>query len=447
MSKGEFCLMANSLRDRDKKNIAAIQKLRFMPLSVTGGKGCYLIEEHGRRVLDLAGSWGAASLGYSYPAIIEAISAAVRSQAGASILSAISEPAVELAETLLEIIPGDGERRVWIGHSGSDANETAMRALAASSGRTRFISFIGSYHGGTAGSMGVSGHSAQRHAPKSPGLLLLPYPNPYRPFMGDETGGSVLELLDYHFATLDSPEEFAAIFIEPIMSDGGVIVPPQGFLKALEERCDQHGIRLVCDEVKVGLGRSGLMHCFQHEGLTPDVISLGKGLGGGLALSAVVGPAEVMDVAQAFAMTTTCGNPISVSAGLAVLRTIKEQNLAGHARRMGEKLMCGLHGLADRHPLIGDIRGRGLVIGIELIRDPERKTPASTETAKVVYRAYELGAVLYYVGMGSNVLELTPPLIIEEEEVKLAIAILDQALEDVEKSSVSDKKIADFQGW
>lgn len=439
--------MKRTLLERDAANIAAIQKLRFTPHTITGGLGCYLIDEDGRRLLDLSASWGAASLGYSHPAVVEAVTRAIGNQAGASILSSITEPAVELAGTLLDITPGKGERRVWIGHSGSDANEAAMRAVSASSGRPRFISFVGAYHGGTAGSMGISGHSVQTHAPKSTGLILLPYPNPYRPFLGDETGTVVLELLDYYFETVCPPEEVAAVFIEPVMSDGGLIVPPTGFLKALDERCRPHGIKMVCDEVKVGLGRSGLMHCFQHEGIAPDLVTFGKGLGGGVPLSAVLGPAEVLDVSQAFAMETTCGNPISASAGVAVLRTIREKNLPAQAADMGKRFMTGLEELEKKHPIVGDVRGRGLVIGVELVEDRDTRNPAPNAAAKVVYRAYELGAVFYYVGMGSNVLELTPPLIIDEKEVDLGIEILDQALEDVEKGRVPDEKVALFKGW
>jgi len=439
--------MAESLTNRDASVIAGIQKLRFFPQTVIAGEGCYLIDEDHRRLLDLSATWGAASLGYSHPALIQAVTSAVGSQAGASILAAIPELAVRLAETLLDIVPGEGQRRVWLGHSGSDANEAALRAILAATGRSRIISFIGAYHGGTAATMSISGHSSQTGAPKHPGALFLPYPDPYRPFQGDKTGGAVLELLDSHLATDCPAEEVAAAFIEPIMSDGGLIVPPPGFLKALEDRLRPHGVLLVCDEVKVGLGRSGLLHCFQHEGISPDVVTLGKGLGGGLPLSAALGPAQVLDVAQAFALETTSGNPVSAAAGLAVLRTIIEEDLAAHAAEIGGRLMAGIQDLAERHPLIGDVRGRGLAIGIELVCDRKTREPAAAETAKVAYQAHELGAILYYVGQSSNVLELTPPLILGQKEVDEALEILDQAFKDVEEGRVSDEKISGFQGW
>lgn len=439
--------MIDTLQNRDAKTIAGIQKLRFFPHSVVAGEGCYLIEENGRRLLDLSASWSAASLGYAHPAMVDAVTGSIRRQAGASILSAVNQPAVELAESLLSIVPGSDQRKVWLGHSGSDANEAALRAILAATGRPRVISFVGSYHGGTAGSMSISGHSSQTSAPKLPDVLFLPYPNPFRPLLNDRSGAAILELLNFHLASDCPPEEVAAVFMEPIMSDGGLIVPPSGFLRAIQDRLRPHGVLLVCDEVKVGVGRTGRLHCFQHEGLTPDVVTFAKGLGGGLALSAVVGPADIMDVAQAFAMETTCGNPISASAGLTVLKTIQEENLPDHAAEIGHKLLSELKSMADRHPLIGDIRGRGLAIGIELIQDQETKAPATLETAKVVYRAYELGAVFYYVGLHSNVLELTPPLILSHQEAEQALNILDKAIQDVEQGRVSDEKISGFKGW
>jgi 4-aminobutyrate aminotransferase len=317
----------------------------------------------------------------------------------------------------------------------------------AASGRTRVISFVGAYHGGTAGAMSISGHSSQTGTPKLPGSLFLPYPNPFRPFLNDPSGEMVLSLLDYHLDADFPAEEVAAVFMEPIMSDGGLIVPPAGFLKAVQDRLRPHGALIVCDEVKVGLGRSGRWHCFEHEGITPDVVTFGKGLGGGLPLSAVVGPPDILDVSQAFAMETTCGNPISAAAGLAVLRRIDEKKLMERAERIGRHLRSGFEDMAMRHKLIGDVRGRGLALGIELIKDTESRKPAPVETAKVVYRAYELGAVLYYVGLHSNVLEVTPPLIISRREAEEALGILNQALTDVEQGRVPDEKIRDFQGW
>jgi 4-aminobutyrate aminotransferase len=435
------------LFERDARVIADIERLRFFPLEVVGGEGSFLIAEDGRRLLDLSATWGAASLGYGHPAVVEAVTAATRSMAGAGILSAVSEPGVALAEDLLRIVPGHGERRVWLGHSGSDANEAAVRAIIASTGRSRVLSFVGAYHGGTAGSMAVSGHTAQEGVEKLPGLELLPYPDPYRPPGGDHAGEAVLARLDELFATTCPPEDVAAFFIEPIQSDGGMIVPAPGVLRELQDRCRRHGILVVCDEVKVGLGRTGILHAFQAEELTPDVVTFGKGLGGGLAVSAVVGPAPVMDVAPAFAIQTMAGNPVSASAARAVLATIETEDLPARAGVAGERLMGGLRRLAASHPLIGDVRGRGLAIGVDLVRDRDSREPATAEAARVVYRAFELGLVVYYVGMHSNVLELTPSLLLSDAEIDQALDVLDRAIGDVEEGRVPDDIAARFAGW
>lgn len=434
-----------SLRERDAQVIGNIARLRFSPLALTGGSGSYLIEEGGRQLLDLSASFGPAILGNSPTAVSEAIAAACANMAGASLLAFPNEHAVALAEELLRITPGRGERRVWFGHSGSDANDCAVRVLEAATGRSRFISFIGSYHGNLTGSMSVSGHTAMTHTLPRPGLVLLPFPEPYR---ADFSAEEVLRLLDHQFATTCPPQQVAAIFLEAIMADGGMLVPPSGFLAALQARCRRHGILIVVDEVKVGLGRTGLMHCFEHEGLEPDVVVFGKGLGGGLPLSAVIGPQALMDHAPAFALQTTAGNPVTAAAGRVVLRAIEEQGLVARANRVGTRLRAGLQALAGRHELIGDVRGRGLAIGLELVTDRALRAPVPvTTTAKIIYRAYQLGAVFFYVGLRANVLEFTPPLTLSEAEADAGVAILDQALEDVGAGRISDADVAPFMMW
>jgi 4-aminobutyrate aminotransferase len=434
-----------TLRERDAVSIARIGKLRFSPVCVVGGRGSRLIEEGGRELLDLSASFGAAALGYGHPALTHAVSAACAHMAGAGSLSLPNDHAIGLAEDLLRLTPGNADRRVWFGHSGSDANDCAMRVLQASTGRGRFISFIGSYHGGLSGSMSISGHTAMTHTLPRAGLTLLPYPDPYRRAFGAD---QVLALLDYQFATSCPPSQVAGIFIEPLMSDGGLIVPPPGFLKGVQDRCRRHGIAVVLDEVKVGLARSGKMHCFEHEELEPDLVVFGKGLGGGLPISALLGPASILDHAPAFAVQTTSGNPVAAAAGRAVLETLERENLIERARSVGRRLSNGLAALSARHPMIGEVRGRGLAVGVDLVADRSTREPVPTATtAKIIFRAYQLGALFFYVGLRGNVLELTPPLTLSEAEADEGVAIVDQALTDVENGLVSDADVAPFQMW
>jgi 4-aminobutyrate aminotransferase len=215
----------------------------------------------------------------------------------------------------------------------------------------------------------------------------------------------------------------------------------------LEQVCRRHDIYLVVDEVKVGMGRTGEWFAFQHSGVTPDVVILGKALGGGLPLSAVVARKEILDVGPALALFTTAGNALSCAAGLATIEAIEQDGLVENARKVGAYLHDRLASLKDDHRLVGDVRGLGLIQGVELVKDRQTKQPATKETAKVVFRACELGLVVFYAGMFSNVLELTPPLVLTEADVDQGVAILDQALSDVEAGRVSDEAVARYAGW
>ncbi|MBB4302551.1 4-aminobutyrate aminotransferase [Rhodobium orientis] len=439
--------MSFPLYEKDQKTLSKLQNLRFFPLAVTGGKGSYVTAEDGRKLLDLSASWGAASLGHGHPAYVAAITAAASNPAGASILSAASAPAIRLGERLLALTAGAGERRVWLGHSGSDANETVARAVVAATGRRRLMSFTGAYHGGTAGSMAVSGHSAQEGSDKADGLTLVPFPDPYRPFADDPSGAALLDQIEELLAGPCPGEETAAFFIEPIQSDGGLIVPPPGFFKRLAEICARYGILTVSDEVKVGMGRTGRLHCYMHEDFTPDIVVCGKGLGGGVPISAVIGPARILDFAVCFSMQTLHGNAICCGAAHAVLDTIENEKLIDNAATIGARLLSSLEALKEKHAEIGEVRGRGLAIGVELVTDRATKEPAKELAAKVVYRAFELGLVVYYVGMNSNVLELTPPLTLSAAEADEAVAIISQAISDAAAGRVDDAKLKGFEGW
>jgi 4-aminobutyrate aminotransferase len=437
----------STLYARDEAAIAGIEKLRFFPLEVVSGHGSTLVDPGGRELLDLSATWTASGLGHGHPAIVEAVSRAVRTAPGSSGLSAVHPDSVGLAEDLLALVPGTGERRVYLGHAGSDANDVALRACRHASGRRTIMAFEHSYHGGVGVAMGVSGVHVDAGIPADPDAVFLPYPNPFRPSSGDQKDiaadvAACLDLAEQHL----SGGAIACLIVEPILSDGGLVVPPEGFLARLHELCRRHGVPMICDEVKMGLGRPGTLHAFEHDGVVPDIVTFGKVLGGGLPLSAAVGPAEILDNPPAAALLTTAGNPVCTAAGRAVLATIVGDRLPEHAATIGALLADGLRGLAGSpgSERIGDVRGRGLAIGLELV-DPQTGDRDPRFAAQVVYRAWELGAVVYYVG--GNVLEITPPLVLTENEANRAVEILGAAIADAAAGKVNAEEVARYAGW
>lgn len=436
---------APALLDRDARIIAGNQKLRFFPASVVSGRGSEVIDDTGRRLLDLSAAWGANSVGHAHPRVIAAIGDAAATGAGASVLSATNPFAVELGELLLERTPGDGERRVLLGHAGTDANNSALAAARAATGRPRIVAFRGGYHGGSGAAQAVSGVFVDGGVPADPASALLDYPVE----TGDPAADAVA--LAHVFAALDAElagGDVAAIIVESHQSDGGLLVPPPGFLRGLAHRARAGGALLICDEVKVGLARTGRMHGFQHDGVVPDLVTFGKALGGGLPLSAVVGPAEVLDAAPASALLTTAGNAIAAASGRAVLETIAAEHLVEAAEERGIQLRTLIAELAERTPEIHEVRGRGLSLGIELRAEPgaqEREDADADFAKRVIYRMWQLGAICYLVR--DNVVELSPPLTLTAEEALRAVDLLDAAIIDVRSGVVSDADIAPYRGW
>jgi 4-aminobutyrate aminotransferase len=318
-------------------------------------------------------------------------------------------------------------------------------------GRRRFVSFIGGWHGTTEATMALSAHPAFTGSLGGGNVTKVPYPNPYRnPFGGgsERVTDQCLDFLeDYLFETICPPGDVAAVFVEAVQSDGGDVVPPPDFLPKLRALCDRHGILLVIDDIKVGLGRTGKMFSFEHAGITPDLVLLGKSLGGGLPVSAIVGRAEVLDAGTGVALFTTVGNATGCAAGLATINVIERDGLVAQAAEHGEYLQQALEQALGNCEIVGDIRGLGMIRGVELVEDWESKRPNQPAAAKVVYRAWELGLVLYYAGNWSNVLEITPPLILTKAEIDHGVAILARAVDDVVAGQVSDETVAAYAGW
>lgn len=417
--------------------VAGVQKLRFFPLAVVGGHGSRLVEEGGRELLDLSASWTASSLGHGHPVIAQALARVAASPPGASILSATHPEAVGLAEELLGVVPGGGERRVHLGLTGSDVNDTALRAARRATGRPVVVAFEGGYHGGLGDGLAASGvHLAAGTVPATADVRLVPFPHPFR------DPGSMARSLAALDAAL-APGDVALVAVEAIQCDGGLVVPPDGFLAEVARRCRAAGVLLLCDEVKSGLGRTGTMSAFEHDGVLPDLVTVGKGLGGGLPAAALVGPADLLDEPAASSLLTTAGNPYSCAVARGVLAHVVDNDLPARAAAAGERLMAGLRTTLADVPGIGEVRGRGLLIGVDLVSDPDSRTGDPVRARRAAFRLWQLGAVAYYVG--GHVLELTPPLTLTDDEVDEAVELVARAVR--EAHLVDDEALAPWAGW
>jgi 4-aminobutyrate aminotransferase len=441
---------SEALLAREHAAIGEVMKIREYPFAMGEAEGVRVTDLDGNPYLDFIAAAAVVQAGYGHARIRDAIVAELDRTHTQMHCCYPNPRAVELAERLCALAPGDFAKKAWFGTTGSDANDCLARLVPMATGRRRLISFVGSYHGQTSGSAGLSGHSTQAKV-LGAGVTKVPYPYPYRCAFGPcDPAGCSLRCLrfieDFALAAVSPAEDTGGILLEAMQSDGGDVVPPANFLPALRELCDRHGIWLLFDEVKTGLGRSGRMFAFEHSGVVPDAFSLGKPLGGGLPLSGVVGRAELLDQ-PTYVLSTLAGSPLPCAAGLAVLDVLQAEGLAANAARMGARLKDGLRELQTRHALIGDVRGLGLMVGFELVRDRATREPADREAARLAYRCFELGLLVLYCGMHGNVIELTPPLTIGPRDVDEALGIIDHALHDVARGDFDDAKLARFAGW
>ncbi len=438
-----------NLLERDNLVIAKSTKVRYSPMVIHSGSGSTLMDNEGRTYIDFGGNWALANLGYDNRSVKVAIASQLDKTSYAGIVSSINEPALQLAEKLVQLMPGNFEKKAWFGLSGSDAAEAAQRMVLAATGKSRILSFIGGMHGTNDAGMGLSGLPGEGGFRYGPHVIKAPFPDPYRsPF--PESEGYLAErctsfIEDYLFKTICSPGEVAAVFVETIQSDSGDVVPPDNFIPMLRKLCDKHGILLVVDDIKIGLGRTGRMFSYEHHNVEADLVLLGKSLGGGLPLSAVVGRAEVLD--SGFAGFTMSGNAACCIAGFATLNEIEKLNLVEYSTIVGQYLRNKLESSLSNYGIVGDIRGLGLIQGIDLVKDKTTREPNRDAASKIVYRCWELGLILYYVGNGGNVLEITPPLVLTTEEADKGVAILEQAFDDYINDEIDEAKVAEFPGW
>jgi len=340
------------------------------------------------------------------------------------------EPQVRLAEELATLVPIGGDVRTFFANSGTETTEAAIKMTRYATKRQGIIAFLGAFHGRSMGALSLTASKAlQRRgfAPFMPGVFHAPYPDTYR-FKGsaDECAeASISYIRDQIMVHLISPDEIAAIVVEPIQGEGGYLVPPKSFLQGLRALASEHGIALVCDEVQSGMGRTGKMFALEHFGVQADVVNIAKGIASGLPLGITCARADIMSWPPGAHASTFGGNPVSCAAALATIKLLKEQYVA-NAATVGEHLLDGLRALQEKHPIIGDVRGKGLMVGVELVTDRATKARATVERDRVVEAAFARG--LLVLGAGRNTVRLCPPLVLTRAQARIAIDILDQAI-------------------
>lgn len=444
-------IKSENLLIRDRESICDVMKLRFYPFVVERAKDANLYDPEGKRYLDFGAGWGVANLGYGHPRIVEAVHRQMENLSFAGPISAIEEQSILLAEELIERTPGNFDKSVWYGHSGSDANEFIAKIVPIATGRPKILSFVGSYHGQTMGAYAMSGHPSQSKITSGGGVIKVPYPYCIRCAFEKEPNTCGLFCIkyieDYVFEFITNPTQIGAVIVEAVQCDGGDIAPPSGYLIALQNLCKKHGILFIVDEVKAGFGRTGKMFAFENYNVIPDAVVMGKPLGCGLPLSAVVGRKELMNAATAAHLFTTAGNSVTCAAAREGLKILTDEKLIENALFQGAYLSKAFQGLQAKYECILETRGIGLLQGIELVKDRKTKEPDAVLTAKANYRAFELGLIHFYAGVFNNVLEFTPPLIISRAQAEEAVQIIDMAIGDALAGKVSDESIAPYAGW
>ena len=423
---------AKAIIERDKQFVSP-SYTRDYPFVIARGEGAVVEDVDGNRFLDCAAGIAVNSTGVSHPDVVQAICEQAGKFIHMSGTDFYYEPQVRLAEELASIAPIDGPVRTFFGNSGTEATEASIKLARYHTKRQGIIAFLGSFHGRSMGSLSLTASKViQRRGfgPLLPGVYHARYPDPYR-FKGsaDECAADCLSYIrDQLFVQLIAPDEVAAIVVEPIQGEGGYIVPPAAFLQGLRELATEHGIVLVVDEVQSGMGRTGKMFASEHFGLRSDVVNIAKGIASGLPLGVTCARADVMSWPPGAHASTFGGNPVSCAAASATIKLLKD-GLVANAASEGAHLLDGLRELQRKHPLIGDVRGLGLMIGIELVRDRATKERAIDERNALVQAMFRRGVLV--LGAGKNAIRIAPPLVLTKPQADSLLRVMDDAVAEI----------------
>ena len=406
---------------------------RIFPIEVDHGEGCYLYDVNGNAYLDFTCGIGVTNTGHCHPRVVEAI----RKQAGLLLHGQANivyhRPMLELVQELRTIVPAalDG---FFFTNSGAEAVEGGVKLARHATGRTNVIVFQGSFHGRTVGTMSLTTSKTiyrVGYQPLMPGVFVAPYPYAYRYGWNDElTTQWCLNELEHLLVTQTAPQETAAILIEPVLGEGGYVVPPADFLKGVRSICDQHGILLIADEVQSGFGRTGKWFAHEHFGITPDIMVVAKGIASGLPLAGVFSRLELMNKWMVGSHGGTYGgNVVACAAAAATVQAMRDEDMPGNAQKRGAQLMSRLKHLQQEYAVIGDVRGLGLMVGVEF-RTPERK-PDKPTTKAIIQACQQRNLLLLTCGSYDNIIRWIPPLIVTEKQIDEAASIFAEALKEV----------------
>lgn len=429
--------VGKAIIERDRQSISASYGREYA-LVVDRAEGSELWDMDGKRYIDFMAGVAVLNVGHRHPKVVEAVKKQVDKFWHICLSDFFYPQAVELAEKLQQITPMSGETRVYFGNSGTEAVEAAIKLAMYQTGRTRFIGFLGAFHGRTLGALSFTASKSVQRAGYTSGVKVyhVPYPNDYRPILvsqpGESYGETVVNYLEHElFRSTLSPNDVAGILVEPIQGEGGYVVPAPGFFKKLRELCDRHGILLILDEIQSGAGRTGRWWAIEHEEVEPDIICFAKGITSGLPIGGIIAPKKIMSWGPGSHGSTFGGNPVAAASALATLNVIEEEGILAQANETGEYIMDALTEMESRHPSIGQVRGRGLMIGVEFVKDRQSKERAVELRNAIIQRGFADGLLL--IPCGTNSIRITPPLNIPRHLVEEGLHLFEQALTEAEK--------------
>jgi 4-aminobutyrate aminotransferase/(S)-3-amino-2-methylpropionate transaminase len=408
------------------------------PILASEAKGALLTDVDGNTFIDFGGGIGVMNVGHADPRVVAAVKEQVEKFTHTCFYVTEYEPYIELAERLNALVPGDFEKRSFFVNSGAEAVENAVKIARAYTGRPAIMAFENAFHGRTLLAMTLTSKVnpyKKTFGPYAPEIYRVPAPYPYRCPAGKDCSagcrGDCFNFVERALVGSVDAGSLAAILVEPVSGEGGFIPFPDFYLQQLRELCDEYGILLIADEIQTGFGRTGKMFCVEHSGVVPDLVTTAKSLGGGLPIGGVSGKAEIMDSVHVGGLGTTYGgNPLACAAALAVLETFEEEDLLARANVIGERVVGALREIQENHPdFVGDVRGRGAMVAMELVKDPESRAPDKERTAKIVEAALQEGLLLLTAGQYSNVIRTLMPLVITDEDLEEGLSILARAVD------------------